>query len=76
MLATIGALHAGIDLQERRVAAAYRRGERIIIVEDPLADLVLVRDRDCAALYELKNPSASVDHHLWLAHLRSTTQLG
>lgn len=76
MLATIGALHVRIELNGRRVAAAYRRGERIVIVEDPQADLVLVRDRDCAALYELKDPSGSVDHHLWLAHLRSTTSLG
>lgn len=76
MLATIGALHVRIELNGRRVAAAYRRGERIVIVEDPQADLVLVRDRDCAALYELKDPSGSVDHHLWLAHLRSTISLG
>jgi alkylation response protein AidB-like acyl-CoA dehydrogenase len=75
-LATMGAMHAPIDLNERRVAAAYRRGERIVIVEDPQADLVLVRDRDCAALYELKDSTGSVDHHLWLAHLRSTTSLG
>lgn len=74
MLATIGAMHAGIDLNERRVASAYRRGERIIIVEDSQADLVLVRDRDCAALYELKY--SGVDHRLWLAHLWSTTRFG
>lgn len=76
VLATIGAMHAHIDLNERRVAAAYRRGERIIIVEDPAADLVLMRARECAALYELKDPTGHVDHHLWLAHLRSTTRLG
>lgn len=76
VLATIGAMHARADLNERRVAAAYRRGERIVIVEDPQAELVLVRDRDCAALYELKDSSDSVDHRLWLAHLRSTTSLG
>jgi hypothetical protein len=76
VLATIGAMHAPIDLRERRVAAAYRRGERIVIVEDSHADLVLMRARDCASLYELKDPTGSVDHHLWLAHLRSTTTLG
>lgn len=81
MLATIGASHArigtaAVDLRERRVASAYRRGERIVIVEEPRADLVLVRDRDCAALYELKDPTDCVDHHLWIAHLRSTTNLG
>ncbi|GFE90162.1 acyl-CoA dehydrogenase family protein [Steroidobacter agaridevorans] len=76
VLATIGAMHAHIDLRERRVAAAYRRGERIVVIEDPQAELVLVRDRDCAALYELKDSSDSVDHRLWLAHLRSTTSFG
>lgn len=80
ILATIGATHArpgAIDLRGRRVAAAYRRGERLIIVEDPQADLVLVRDHDGAALYELTDPSPdSVDHRLWLAHLRSTASLG
>ena len=86
ILATIGATHAqpnnplsagAIDLSGRRVAAAYRRGERIIIVEDPEADLVLVRDADGAALYELTDSSPdSVDHRLWLAHLRSTAKLG
>lgn len=81
-LATIGAAHArletdAIDLRGRRVAAAYRRGERIIIVEDSRADLVLVRDHDSAALHELTNASpVSVDHHLWLSHLRTATSLG
>lgn len=82
VLATIGATHAqqatgAVDLAGRRVAAAYRRGDRIVIVEDPEADLVLVRDRDSAALYELADAkTASVDHRLWLAHLRSTDSLG
>lgn len=82
VLATIGATHAethagAIDLGGRRVAAAYRRGERIIIVEEPGADLVLVREQDGAALYELSDADlGSVDHRLWLAHLRNTTGLG
>lgn len=82
ILATIGATHAqtasgAIDLSGRRVAAAYRRGERIIIVDDPQADLVLVRDGDEAALYELTDASpGSVDQRLWLANLRSVTSLG
>ncbi|HWK48814.1 MAG TPA: hypothetical protein VNR40_02960 [Steroidobacter sp.] len=76
-LATIGALHAlDIDLRERRVAAAYRRGERIIIVEDPQAELVLVRARDFATLCEMKDLSGSVDHRSWRPHLRSTANLG
>jgi alkylation response protein AidB-like acyl-CoA dehydrogenase len=82
VLATIGATHAQqatgtFDLQGRRVASAYRRGDRIIIVEDPQAELVLVREPNGAALYELSDQSpGSVDRRLWLAHLRSTTSLG
>jgi alkylation response protein AidB-like acyl-CoA dehydrogenase len=82
VLATIGATHAQsghttFDLGQRRVAAAYRHGGRIVIVEDPEADLVLVRDADGAALYELSNlKTSSVDNRLWLAHLRSTSDLG
>lgn len=82
ILATIWATHAqhgggATDLGGRRVAAAYRRGERIVIVDDPQADLVLVRDRDGAALYEQDDrDGAQVDHRLWLAHLRTTPSLG
>jgi alkylation response protein AidB-like acyl-CoA dehydrogenase len=82
ILATIGATHARqgggpIDLTGRRVAAAYRRGERIILVQDPEADLVLVRDRDGAALYELHDREGTlIDHRLWLAHLNTTASLG
>ena len=82
VLATIGATHArdaagAIDLQGRKVAAAYRRGARIIVVDDPSADLALVRDQGAAALHELKDThSASIDDRLWLAHLRSAENLG
>jgi alkylation response protein AidB-like acyl-CoA dehydrogenase len=82
VLATIWATHAqqggtAIDLAGRRVAAAYRRGERIVIIEDPEADLVLVRDPDSAALYELRDRGGvPVDNRLWLAHLLTTTSLG
>jgi alkylation response protein AidB-like acyl-CoA dehydrogenase len=82
VLATIWATHAqqrgaAIELGGRRVAAAYRHGERIIIVEDPAADLVLVRDTDAAALYELGDRNdCDVDHRLWLAQLRTTGSLG
>jgi alkylation response protein AidB-like acyl-CoA dehydrogenase len=82
VLATIWATHAQqgsgpMDLGGRRVAAAYRRGERIVIVDDPEADLVLVRDRDNAALYELGDrDTTQIDHRLWLARLRTTASLG
>jgi alkylation response protein AidB-like acyl-CoA dehydrogenase len=82
VLATIGATHAQLDqdaqdLRGRRVAAAYRHGERIIVVDDPLADLVLLRDAEGAALHELKSSNLrSLDQRLWLAHLRSAADLG
>ena len=77
VLATIGATHANVDLTGRRVAAAYRRGERIIVVEEPEADLVLLREENGAALYELNDADLPhVDDRLWLAHLRTTSNLG
>jgi alkylation response protein AidB-like acyl-CoA dehydrogenase len=82
VLATIGATHAlakdgPIDLGSRKVAAAYRRGERIVVVDDPATDLVLVRDGTGAALHELNNAAPlQVDHRLWLANLRTVASLG
>ena len=84
VLATIGAAHAVFGagpgstggggaavLRGRRVAAAYRRGARTVIVDDAAADLVLVRDRGNAALYELAFCTLQpVDDRLWLAGLR------
>jgi hypothetical protein len=55
-LATLGASHAVLPqdagpMHGRRVAAAYRRGPHIIVLEDPQADFVLLREQDGAALY-------------------------
>jgi len=64
-------------LRGRRVAAAYRRGARTIIVADAAAELVLVRDHADATLYELaSSESRPVDDRLWLAGLREATELG
>lgn len=82
VLATIGATHAfaaagAIDLQGRKVAAAYRHGERVIIVDDPSAELVLVRDQGAAALYQLKDTRpTTIDERLWLARLSTAANLG
>jgi alkylation response protein AidB-like acyl-CoA dehydrogenase len=58
-------------IRGRRAAAAYRRGARIIIVEDAATDLVLLRDGSDAALYELGScASRPIDDRLWLAGLR------
>ncbi|MDB6162529.1 MAG: acyl-CoA dehydrogenase [Gammaproteobacteria bacterium] len=89
VVATIGAAHAfagaadtplgkgAAGLRGRRVAAAYRRGARTIIVEDAAADLMLLRDGSDAALYELGScVSRTVDDRLWLAGLGAATALG
>jgi alkylation response protein AidB-like acyl-CoA dehydrogenase len=79
--ASAGVVHThgngAAGLRGRRAAAAYRRGARIIIVEDAAADLVLVRDRADAALYELGScTSRPVDDRLWLAGLREVVGSG
>lgn len=82
VLATIGATHASdaagaIDLQGRKIAAAYRRGDRVIIVDDPGATVALVREQGAATLLEIGDASgSSIDDHLWLAHLRTITCAG
>ena len=73
VLATIGAAHGPMGLEPvrgRRVAAAYRRGDRVIVLEDAEAGLVLLRDGAGAALHELdSSTSRPIDDRLWLAGL-------
>jgi alkylation response protein AidB-like acyl-CoA dehydrogenase len=92
VLATIGAAHgmpAGAGspgprgtasanlVRRRRVAAAYRRGQRVIVVEDTDADLALLRDADGATLHELDSCNLSpIDDRLWLAGLHEAVRLG
>jgi alkylation response protein AidB-like acyl-CoA dehydrogenase len=87
VLATLGATHAvaahghsdhgRFDRGARRVAAAYRRGERVVLIDDPTAALVLVRTDASAGLYELGERAANtLDPHRWLAHLRNLAPLG
>jgi alkylation response protein AidB-like acyl-CoA dehydrogenase len=77
VLATIGAVHvqaaanAG-STRGKRVAAAYRSGQRIIIVDEPGTGLVLVRGRNGAVLCEPAAGAApTIDDRLWLAALRA-----
>ena len=83
VLATIGAAQLGTHevmtgLRGRRVAAAYRRAERIVIVHDAAADFLLVRDQlSGAALYKCDlSISSALENRLWLAELRETTAAG
>jgi alkylation response protein AidB-like acyl-CoA dehydrogenase len=82
VLATIGAAHVQLNgpaaaFRGRRVAAAFRHGDRIIIVDEPEAALVLLRDRSAAALYDARTCTArTVDDRLWLAALREAADVG
>jgi alkylation response protein AidB-like acyl-CoA dehydrogenase len=78
VLATLAAAHAPQNASAgRRVAAAYRRGSRAIIVADAAAELILLRDLDSAALYEISACIAkTIDSHNWLAELREASVLG
>jgi alkylation response protein AidB-like acyl-CoA dehydrogenase len=82
ILASIGAAHLQLGgsaaaSRGNRVAAAYRHGDRIIIVDEPEAALVLVRDRTGAALYDSRTCTArTVDDRLWLAALREAADVG
>jgi alkylation response protein AidB-like acyl-CoA dehydrogenase len=73
VLATIGAgpalAKSGLDGQN--VAAAYRREQRVILVDEAPAQLLFVRDDDGASLYRLGADDGTViDQRLWLARLR------
>ncbi|HWK51247.1 MAG TPA: acyl-CoA dehydrogenase [Steroidobacter sp.] len=72
VLATLGAAPTLLASghADKAVAAAYRRGLRTVMVDEPQASLVLVRDGDSAALYERGTaPAQSIDRRLWLAGL-------
>jgi len=81
VLATIGAAHVqsgetAATIRGRRVAAAYRSGGRIVIVGDANTDLVLLRDRDEATVYEAASSNLNaIDDRLWLAGLREAASL-
>ena len=79
VLATLGAVPVltGSGARGQRVAAAYRRGDRVLLVDEPDATLVLVRDSEGATLYEA-GPciSKAIDDRLWLAALREVVRLG
>jgi alkylation response protein AidB-like acyl-CoA dehydrogenase len=81
ILATIGAAHAQFGrnaggVRASRTAAAYRRGDRIILVEELEATLMLLRERSGAALYRLsKDASRTLDDRLWLTELQEVGEV-
>lgn len=81
ILATMGAVHAPLakaeKLRGRRVAAGYRHGARLVVVNSAEADLLLLRDRDGAALHEFDSgASKPLDARLWLAELHEVATPG
>ena len=78
VLATIGtASLRGTVSPGDRVAAAYRRGGRIILVEEPGTRFILLRDSNGAALYD----SAAcrprlIEDRLWLTRLCEMSEPG
>jgi len=82
VLATMGAVHAipgagAAELRGKRIAAGYRRAERVIAVENSGTEFVLVRDAGRAAIHATGSLAAeTVDGRLWLAALREYASLG
>ena len=78
VLATLGAVHGGAaGLAGRRVAAAYRSGGRIVVVQSPGADLLLLRSDDEASLHAFDGAQPqALENRLWLADLGVLDHVG
>lgn len=79
VLATIGATHAPASVGSdaaMRSAAGYRSGERCIVVADPLAQRLLLRDAGEAWLCAGHAAGEVVDDGLWHARLESGASPG
>ena len=81
VLATMGAAHTapvgGAELKAKRIAAGYRRANRVVAVENAGCEFVLVREADLAAVHATGSHSARpVDRALWLASLLEYPSLG
>jgi alkylation response protein AidB-like acyl-CoA dehydrogenase len=82
VMATMGAAHAkpgagAPALRGRRIAAGFRRGDRIVAVESAGAEWVLVREPAGAGVYAVDfRTSRLADSRLWLAQLREYTRSG
>jgi alkylation response protein AidB-like acyl-CoA dehydrogenase len=71
---TIGA--ARLPFAEGRVAAGYRRGDRVVFVEESGANQLLIRKASGAALFERPTSSRLIDDKLWSCRLLGTGELG
>jgi alkylation response protein AidB-like acyl-CoA dehydrogenase len=78
ILATLGAVHArpAAGVAGRRVAAGYRSGGRAVMVEAPLAELLLLRGETDAILLDAPASTRAIDDSLWSARLCESMGLG
>jgi alkylation response protein AidB-like acyl-CoA dehydrogenase len=82
VLATVSATHLPAAVNRlpppasRRVAAGYRRGDRVVYVEDAAANLLLVRDLSRVALFPYPKEGRELDAKLWSSRLLETRDLG
>src|SRR3546814_6632282 len=78
VLATLGAVHcAPTRLAGQRIAAAYRSGDRVIVIDSPGATGLLLRGADSASLHAFESAQAKpLDGRLWLADLGEAADVG
>lgn len=82
VLATVGATHLPSAVNRLpgstggRVAAGYRRGDRVVLIEDSAASLLLLRAGSGAWLFDYPSSSKVLDAQLWSSGLRRVEQLG
>ncbi|HTZ70422.1 MAG TPA: acyl-CoA dehydrogenase family protein, partial [Acetobacteraceae bacterium] len=78
VLAAIGAVHSGMAIEggAQRVAAAYRHGDKVVLVDEPDAQLILLRDGCGAVLHRAGPSSRPIDDRYWLGRLRGVVTLG
>jgi alkylation response protein AidB-like acyl-CoA dehydrogenase len=81
VLATLGAVHArtgavtSAESGGRRTAAGYRRGDGAIMIVEPGADFLLVREEVGATLYRAPAKPIPLDESLWAARLAEVRDL-
>jgi alkylation response protein AidB-like acyl-CoA dehydrogenase len=82
VLATVAALHLNAEpgytlhAGAHRVAAGYRRGSRVVVIDDSAADLLLVRSASGAGLFEHSKSRSVIDAQLWSSRLCEVAALG
>jgi alkylation response protein AidB-like acyl-CoA dehydrogenase len=81
VLSTIAATHLQAAANyspaaAKRAAAGYRRGSRVVCVEDSSAELLLVRSEEGASLFAHPKSSRLIDSQLWSSRLREVVELG